>query len=313
MHRDVFPGVLPVSDAHSPQGEGEENRVTAAQKQARAVLVGMAIFHLGCFGVIWTGVSPAALTVALALYVVRGFGVTAGYHRLLAHRSFSTGRPVQFLLALAGSLATQGGPLWWVAHHRSHHRYTETEKDIHSPRTQGFWRSHIGWMLSAESFRENGANARDLYRVPELKFLQQHYAWIVLGQGVAIYGLGEGLAALGVQTSGAQMLVWAYFIATVALWHATFMVNSVCHLWGSRPFDAEDTSTNNWLVALLALGEGWHNNHHKFAYSARHGLEWWQFDLTWLLLRGMEKLGLVSELRLPRPRMLERAKAASVG
>lgn len=285
--------------------------MTAAQKQARAVLVGMGIFHLGCLGAFWTGVSPAALTAALILYLVRGFGVTAGYHRLLAHRSFRAGRPVQFLLALAGSLATQGGPLWWVAHHRSHHRYTETDRDIHSPRTQGFWRSHMGWMLSAESFRENGANARDLYRVPELKFLQQHYVWIVLGQGAAIYALGAGLAALGADTSGAQMLVWAWFIATVALWHATFMVNSVCHLWGSRPYDAGDTSTNNWLVAALALGEGWHNNHHKFAYSARHGLEWWQFDLTWVLLRGMEKLGLVSDLRLPRRRMLERARAAA--
>ena len=283
--------------------------MTAAQKQARAVLVGMVVFHLGCLGAFWTGVGPAALIAALTFYVIRGFGVTAGYHRLLAHRAFRAARPVQFLLALAGSLATQGGPLWWVAHHRGHHRYTETEKDIHSPRTQGFWRSHIGWMLSAESFRENGANARDLYRVPELKFLQQHYAWIVLGQGAAIYALGAGLGALGVETSGPQMLVWAYFIATVALWHATFMVNSVCHLWGSRPFDAADSSTNNWLVAILALGEGWHNNHHKFAYSARHGLEWWQFDLTWVLLRAMEKLGLVSELRLPRPRMLERARA----
>jgi stearoyl-CoA desaturase (delta-9 desaturase) len=285
--------------------------LTAAQKQARAVLVGMGIFHLGCLGAFWTGVSPAALTAALILYLVRGFGVTAGYHRLLAHRSFRAGRPVQFLLALAGSLATQGGPLWWVAHHRSHHRYTETDRDIHSPRTQGFWRSHMGWMLSTESFRENGANARDLYRVPELKFLQQHYVWIVLGQGAAIYALGAGLAALGVDTSGAQMLVWAWFIATVALWHATFMVNSVCHLWGSRPFDAGDTSTNNWLVAALALGEGWHNNHHKFAYSARHGLEWWQFDLTWVLLRGMERLGLISDVRLPRRRMLERARAAA--
>ena len=287
--------------------------MTGAQKQARAVVVGMVVFHLGCLGAFWTGVSPAALIAALVFYLIRGFGVTAGYHRLLAHRSFRAGRPVRFLLALAGSLATQGGPLWWVAHHRSHHRYTETERDIHSPRTQGFWRSHMGWMLSAESFRENGANARDLYRVPELKFLQQHYAWIVVGQGVAIYALGAGLGALGVETTGAQMLVWAYFIATVALWHATFMVNSVCHLWGSRPFDAEDSSTNHWLVAILALGEGWHNNHHKFAYSARHGLEWWQFDLTWVLLRGMEKLGLVSELRLPRPRMLERARAAAPG
>lgn len=286
--------------------------MSSAEKQARVVLIGMLVFHIGCLGVVFTGVSTTAVVVALSMYVIRGLGVTAGYHRLLAHRSFRARRPVQFLLALAGSLATQGGPLWWVAHHRSHHRYTETEKDIHSPETQGFWRAHIGWMLSPESFRENGANARDLHKLPELKFLQKHYAWIVIGQGLAIFALGELLAAWkpSLGTSGAQLTVWAYFIATVALWHATFMVNSVCHIWGARPFDAGDRSTNNWLVGLLALGEGWHNNHHKFAYSARHGLEWWQFDLTWVFLRLLDRLGLVSELRLPRARALARSRAS---
>lgn len=285
------------------------------QRKANAVIVGMTLFHLACLGAFFTGVSTVALIVALVLYLVRGLGVTAGFHRLLAHRAFTTGRAVQFALALAGSLAVQGGPLWWVAHHRSHHRYTETDKDIHSPKTKGFWRAHIGWMLQSASFRENSAAARDLHRYPEIRFLQRHYGWLILGQAAALYALGAALdyfyPALG--TSGPQMLVWGFFISIVALWHATFMVNSVCHTWGSRPFDADDASTNNWLVGLLALGEGWHNNHHKFAYSARHGLRWWQLDLTWWFLRALRGLGLASDLKLPRAVMLERSRLEAEG
>ncbi len=280
------------------------------RRQAKVVIAGMVLFHIAALGVFFVGVSAAAVWTTVALYLFRGFGVTAGFHRLLAHRSFQTSRPVQFLFALAGSLAIQGGPLWWVAHHRAHHRYTETDKDIHSPKTKGFWRSHIGWMFSPASFNENGAGARDLHRYPELKLLQRYYAPLVLGQGVAIYLFGAALdywfPALG--TSGLQMLVWAYFLGIVLLWHATFMVNSVCHTWGSRPFDAGDASTNNWLVVIVALGEGWHNNHHKFAYSARHGLSWREFDLTWLLLRTLATVGLVRNLKLPRAQVLADAR-----
>ena len=146
--------------------------------------------------VFFVGASAAALIATLVYYVIRGFGITAGFHRLLAHRSFRTSRAVQFALALFGSLAIQGGPLWWVAHHRSHHRYTETDRDIHSPRTKGFWQAHIGWMFSPESFNENGAGARDLHQFGELKWLQRRYPWIALGQGVVIYLIGAAIGAL---------------------------------------------------------------------------------------------------------------------
>lgn len=279
------------------------------RRQALIVRIGMTAFHLGTLGVLYVGVSKAAVISMLAYYIFRGFGVTGGFHRLLAHRSFKAGRFIQFLFALAGSLAVQGGPLWWVAHHRAHHRYTETDKDIHSPVTKGFWQAHIGWMFSPDSFRENGAGARDLHKFPEIKFLQRNYALIVFGQAGVIFGYGALLNWLFPQlgTSGLQMLVWVYFIGTVALWHATFMVNSVCHTWGRRPFDANDKSTNNWLVVFLALGEGWHNNHHKFSNSSRHGLFWWQFDLTWCFLLIMRSLGMIQDLKRPHPQVLSDA------
>jgi len=260
------------------------------------------LFHAASLGVFFTGVSVPAIVVLVVAYLIRGFGITAGFHRLLAHRSYQTSRPVQFLLALAGSLAMQGGPLWWVAHHRSHHRYTETDEDIHSPRSKGLWQAHMGWMLHNEAFNENGANCRDLHKFAELKMLQRHYVWIVAAQAAAFYGLGVLLNHLfpAAGTSGLQILVWGFFLGTVLLWHATFMVNSVCHMWGGRDYQTQDTSTNNVIVSVLALGEGWHNNHHHYPFSARHGLRWWQFDLTWVLLRTMSLFGLVSNLKLPK-------------
>ena len=273
-----------------------------ARQQVLAVTFIMVTFHLACFGVLLTGASTAAVLIAVAMYVIRGLGITTGFHRLLAHRSFKTSRPVQFALALAGSLAIQGGPLWWVAHHRSHHRDTDTDLDIHSPVTKGFWQAHIGWMMTDGAFNENGANSRDLHRYPELKLLQRHYVWIIVGEIAGMYLLGVLLAALfpAWGTSGAQILVWGFFISTVFTWHTTFMVNSVCHRWGGRPYDTGDASTNNVLIGVLGFGEGWHNNHHQFPNSARHGLRWWQLDGTWLLLRVLQALRLVWDLKVPK-------------
>ena len=199
-------------------------------------MVVMAAVHLGCLGVFYTGVSTPAIIVLVSSYFVRGLGITGGYHRLLAHRSFKTSRVVQFLFALAGCQCLEGGPLWWVSHHRSHHRDTETAKDIHSPKTKGFWQSHMGWMMTNGAFEEKGANTRDLHRFPELKFLQRYYVWVVLVQIGGLYGLGTVLNAFYPEwgTSGAQLVVWGFFVGTVLLWHATFMVNSVCHTWGSH-------------------------------------------------------------------------------
>jgi len=276
--------------------------IRRARLQVITVIVGMSAFHLACLAVFFTGVSNLALFVAVGMYVMRGMGVTTGYHRLLAHRSFQTNRFIQFVLALAGSLAVQGGPLWWVAHHRAHHADTDTHEDIHSPVTRGMWAAHMGWMMSSEAFNEKGSNARDLYKFPEIKFLQRHYVWLILGQMATLYGLGAWLeiSAPELGTTGPQMLVWGFFVSTVFTWHVTFMVNSVCHRWGSQPYDTGDASTNNVFIGIFAFGEGWHNNHHFYPNSARHGLRWWQLDITWYLIRAMSLVGLVSDPKIPK-------------
>lgn len=269
-----------------------------ARTQVMTVVIGMSAFHLACLGAFYTGVSTAALVAAIFMYVFRGIGITAGFHRLLAHRSFKTNRLVQFILALMGSMAVQGGPLWWVAHHRHHHAETETEEDIHSPVTHGMWQAHMGWMMTDAAFNEKGANSRDLHKFPEIKFLQRHYVWLVIAQPAILFAIG---AALGeaYNTSGLQMMVWGFFISTVFTWHVTFMVNSVCHRWGAQPYDTGDASTNNVFIGVLGFGEGWHNNHHYYPSSARHGLQWWQFDVTWWLIRTLQLVGLASDPKIP--------------
>lgn len=276
--------------------------MTRIERTSLAIKGGFLFFHLGCLLAIYTGVSAAAGITAFVLYTARALGVTAGYHRYFAHRSFRTGRAFQFVLAFLGSLSVQGGVLWWVSHHRDHHKYTETERDIHSPRHHGLWVAHMGWMMHEDCLRTSQANIKDFAKYPELRWLQRNYALLIVGEALVIFLLGAWLnymyPALG--TSGLQMLVWGFFISTVLLWHSTFMVNSVCHRWGGRPYDAGDDSTNNLLVGILTMGEGWHNNHHKFAYSARHGLRWYQVDVTWYLLRLLAAIGVVTDLKLPR-------------
>jgi len=285
--------------------ESQAETVKATQAVHSKVLVVaafMAFFHIACFAFIYTGVSFVAVMTAFAMYVIRGIGVTGGYHRLLAHRAFKTSRFVQFLFALAGSLAVQGGPIWWVSHHRSHHRDTDTDEDIHSPVTRGMWKAHMGWMMTDEAFNENGANSRDLHKFAELKFLQRYYVWLVVLEMIGLFGFGSIWAWVFPEsgTSGLQMLVWGFFISTVFTWHVTFMVNSVCHRYGSQPYDTKDASTNNFFVGVLGFGEGWHNNHHYYPNSARHGLRWWQLDTTWWLIRLLQVLGIVSEPKLPK-------------
>ena len=276
--------------------------VRRTRPQVLSVIIGMSVFHLACFGAFYTGASTTAVVLAFALYVVRGMGVTTGFHRLLAHRSFKTNRVVQFLLALAGSMAVQGGPLWWVAHHREHHAETDTERDIHSPVSKGMWVAHMGWMMSDAAFKEKGNNSRDLYKFPEIKALQRNYVWLIVGQVVGLFLLGTWLQSSypGLGTSGLQLVVWGFFISTVFTWHVTFMVNSVCHRWGQQPYDTGDASTNNIFIGMLGFGEGWHNNHHFYPNSARHGLRWWQADLTWYLIKVMSWVGLARDLKIPK-------------
>ncbi|MDT7543013.1 MAG: hypothetical protein QOE33_2917 [Acidobacteriota bacterium] len=255
--------------------------------------------HVACLLVIWSGVSAVAVTTCLALYVVRMFAITAGFHRLFSHRTYATGRVFQFLIAFAGTAAYQKGPLWWSSHHRRHHIHADTEDDLHSPLTRSFWRSHVGWFLSRASLATDRSLVRNLTRNRDLCLMDRYYAVPPAILAVATFAWGALLQryapALG--TSGAQMLIWGFFISTVLLYHGTFTVNSLAHLFGRRRFETADGSRNNYFVALITLGEGWHNNHHYYPSSERQGFYWWEIDLSHYALRVLSWAGIVWDLR----------------
>lgn len=255
--------------------------------------------HLACLAVFWVGVSPVAVLVALALYGLRMFAITGFYHRYFSHRTFRTSRVVQFLAALVGAASVQRGPLWWAAHHRNHHRHTETTLDPHSPRVHGFWRSHMGWFLTREGFRTDWSRIPDLAKYPELRWLDRYDTLVPVLLAVGLYGLGALLerVAPGLGTTGGQMLVWGFFISTTVLFHATVTINSLAHRYGSRRFETGDDSRNNFWLALLTFGEGWHNNHHFFPGTVRQGFRWWEIDLTFYGLKLMSWCGLVRDLK----------------
>ncbi|PRH82698.1 acyl-CoA desaturase [Arenimonas caeni] len=264
--------------------------------------------HLACLGVLWVGFSWFALWTAVALYAVRMFAITGFYHRYFSHKAFRTSRPVQFAFAVLGAASVQRGPLWWAAHHRHHHRHADTEHDVHSPR-HGFWRSHMGWFLTPRGFRTDFDAVKDLVRFPELRLLDRFDILVPALLAVGLYALGSWLetAHPGLGTNGPQLLVWGFFISTIVLFHVTVTINSLSHRWGRRRFATRDDSRNNALLALLTFGEGWHNNHHHYPGSARQGFTWWELDLTYLGLRAMALLGLVSDLR-PVPAALRTAR-----
>lgn len=278
-------------------GEPATTEASAGIDWLRAVP--FVLMHVGCLAVIWVGVSTTAVLVAAALYAVRMFAITAFYHRYFSHRTFEAPRAVQFIFAVIGASSVQRGPLWWAAHHRHHHRHADQPQDPHSPRQGGFWRSHLGWFLS------NGAFATDLKRVPdlakfaELRWLDRFDTVIPLLLAAGLYGLGAVLERVspGLHTSGMQLLVWGFFISTVLLFHATVTINSLAHRFGSRRFQTRDDSRNNFWLALLTFGEGWHNNHHFFPGTVRQGFRWWELDMTWYGLRAMAALGLVKDLK----------------
>jgi len=264
--------------------------------------------HASCFLVLWVGWSWIAVAVAAGYYLVRMFAITAFYHRYFSHRSFMTSRAVQFLFALLGASAIQRGPIWWASHHREHHRHSDLEGDVHSPVQRGFWWSHVGWILCRGNFHPRLELVRDLTRFPELRFIDRFDIIVPLLTIPAFYGLGEGLAALGYATSGMQMLVWCFCISTIVTYHITFSINSFAHRLGTRPYETKDQSRNNLLLSLLTLGEGWHNNHHRYQASVRQGFRWWQIDVSYYIVRLMAALGLVWKLRpVPAKVLAERS------
>jgi stearoyl-CoA desaturase (delta-9 desaturase) len=257
------------------------------------------VLHGMCLAVIWVGWSWTAVMVALLLYLVRMFAITGFYHRYFSHKSFKTNRFWQFIFGAMGNASVQRGPLWWAAHHRHHHRFTDQEQDVHSPSRHGFWWSHIGWLTSRANFPTKYKYVAEWAKYPELRWLNRFDTVIPILLALALYIFGALLERFAphLGTNGMQMLVWGFFISTTVLFHATVTINSFDHMYGSRRYNTPDTSRNNALLALITLGEGWHNNHHHFAVSARQGFFWWEIDMTYYFLVFMSWLGIVKDLR----------------
>jgi len=266
------------------------------------------LMHVACLAVFWVGWSWTAMMIALATLFLRVFGLTGFYHRYFSHRAFKTSRWFQFVGAVLGASAVQRGPLWWAAHHRSHHRDADTTRDPHSPVHHGFLWSHMAWFMTREHLGTKEHLVRDWAKYPELRFLDRYELVAPLGLVLALLGLGAAMAiwAPGLETSAWQVLVWGFFVSTVVLYHLTFAVNSVAHRWGSRPFATKDESRNNFLLALLTFGEGWHNNHHHYPVSARQGFRWWQIDITYYILVLLSWLGVVWDIK-PVPRHMRKS------
>lgn len=256
--------------------------------------------YLGCLGVFWVGYSPTALVVFVLVSHLRGFGVTGGYHRYFAHRTYKTSRTFQFILGFLGATALIGGPLAWSAAHHRHHRFSDSAQDLISPIRKGFFWSQFALWAFVRNDQKQRFHGFDDY--PEIQWLERN--WLVPGilLFLGLFMLGELLAAYrpGLGTSGPQLVVWGGFIGTIYIYQVTSLVNSWCHLWGSQPHQTGDNSRNSFLVGVLALGEGWHNNHHRFPYSERQGIEWWQIDVTHYILYLLSRIGVVSELKIPK-------------
>ncbi len=244
--------------------------------------------HLMCLFVLQVGARPVDVAVCVGLYLLRMWGITAGFHRYFSHRAYKTNRVFQFILAFVGTSAAQKGVLWWAAHHRHHHRYSDQQEDIHSPVQKGFWWSHTGWILCDKYGATKYDAIKDFARYPELVWLNRFHLVPPVLLAVALFFIG-----------GFSMLVWGFFVSTTLLFHGTFTINSLSHVFGKRRYKTTDTSRNNWLLALLTLGEGWHNNHHYHQNTANQGWFWWEVDLSYYSLKALSWVGVVSDLRLP--------------
>jgi stearoyl-CoA desaturase (delta-9 desaturase) len=243
------------------------------------------VHALAIAGVAIVGWSWAGALLCLALYAPRMVLVTGGYHRYFSHRSYKTSRWFQFLIGLGCTMTAQKGPLWWAAHHRVHHKLSDAPGDLHSVKQSGFWWSHMGWILSRDLETTDIAKIRDFSRFSELRWLDRYWMVPPLAVGVATYAIG-GLFAL----------VWGFAVCQVLCWHGTFTINSLSHLWGRRRYATDDDSRNNAVLALITMGEGWHNNHHHYQVSARQGFFWWEVDVTYYVLRALAAVGLIWDL-----------------
>ncbi len=258
------------------------------------------LLHLLPLAMIWTGATLFDWIVCITLYWVRMFFVTGGYHRYFSHRTYSTSRAFQFFLAFAAETSVQKGALWWAAHHRHHHKHSDTPEDPHSMKLYGFWYSHVGWILGPDYKKTEFKAIKDFAKFPELVWLNRFYIIppIVLGTAVMLLGgyvNGGSMATL--LTHGWSTLVVGFGLSTVILWHGTFSINSIMHKFGKPRYDTGDESKNSLWLALITLGEGWHNNHHYYKSATRQGFYWWEIDFTYYIIKMLSWVGLVWDVR----------------
>jgi fatty-acid desaturase len=278
-----------MTDIASPIAAESESRYGKLNVLTCLVLIW---FHIQAVAAFFTFTWTNLITAVVLYWIAGGLGISMGYHRLHTHRGFKTYKPLEYFLAICGTLTLEGGPIFWVATHRLHHQYSDETEDPHTPRVSGFW-AHMGWILFGDAHHNDtarmGRYAPDLSKDP-------FYRWLTTYHWVPLTALGFTLLAIG----GWGLVNWAIFLRVVVGLHATWLVNSATHLWGRRRFTTKDDSRNSWWVALLTFGEGWHNNHHAHPTSARHGLAWYELDPTWIALKGLRAVGLVWDIRVAK-------------
>lgn len=254
------------------------------------------LIHIGALGALWTHFEWFLVWVALVLFVVRMFAITGFYHRYFSHKTFKTSRFMQFIFAFIGSTAAQRGPIWWASHHRRHHLNSDKHNDHHSPHTHHFLWSHMGWFLAKKNYLTDRKVVRDLIKFKELVLIDR-FDWLppVLLL-LSLFLIGEYLSVTS-SISGLHMVIWGFCVSTILVYHCTFAVNSIAHLWGTQRYNTKEESKNNFFVALFTFGEGWHNNHHHYPGSIRQGFYWWEIDLTYYVLRCLSFVGIVYNLR----------------
>lgn len=285
----LFPNEVFLSDSTTSHDDGDIVYPSA---------IPFVLLHLACFGAIWSGVTWTSAWLAIGLYWLRMFAVTGGYHRYFSHRSYKTSRIGQFVLAFLAQSTAQKSVLWWASKHRHHHRYADTEHDVHSPVLTSFAYAHVGWIFSKSHDRFDDSSIQDLTKFRELRLLHRFELIPAVVLALICFAI-DGWAGLFVG------FVWS----TVAVYHATFCINSLAHVHGDKDYVTGDESRNNWWLAIITMGEGWHNNHHAYQYSVRQGFHWWQWDPTWYLILGLSKLGLVWDLKAPPQAVIERSQA----
>jgi stearoyl-CoA desaturase (delta-9 desaturase) len=267
-----------------------EDRIQWLRSSPFFLVHAVAIAGVLCLGFSWSG-----LGLAVALYYVRMFGVTAGYHRYFSHRAFETSRAFAFLLGFLAETTAQKGVLWWASHHRRHHKHADTPEDVHSPKERGLFWAHVGWILARRWDAVEWERVRDLARRPELRWLERWHL-------VPPIALAVGLLWAG----GTHALIWGFFVSTVLTWHGTFTINSLMHVIGRTRYATGDESKNSMVLALLTMGEGWHNNHHYYQRAACQGFFWWEIDVTYYVLALLERVGLVRNVQRPPPALRAR-------